>query len=430
MLKRTTIIFMAVILCGAVSFAQNIDKTVYIKLVDYVNCKYMVAYVDANLSKDEQQRALADKLKALKNCSLNNLQNIPDFKIITQALRPDAEGSITPQARAAKINKLKNKSISDLNDDAIVELILSEFNDVTQDHRLLWRCREGIKTDLEEYVNNINSNGAESITNERRIGEDIDNKHTASKSNGSWSGWLLIIIIGAILSFLVYKYPEKFFETAKKIIEHTIKFIRNVISSLKNAKTSLDSKKSNANSDMEESEKELRSYVRKLEKENNKLVQDNIAYEAKIKLYEQEIERYKQKIRAYEQKTIDEQMFEVAGTAKNEQKVVIPETNKTTETSASVLYSDAIIDGYFNRLRGTPNEDSVFELRRQSAQTVSFTVYPGAYPRVIANPSFLEGCDKQVLNNAQNVKIESEGSAQRGADGKWKIIKKLNVIIN
>ena len=96
---------------------------------------------------------------------------------------------------------------------------------------------------------------------------------------------------------------------------------------------------------------------------------------------------------------------------------------------ATILYADAIVDGFFNRVKAAPNDDTVFELCLQNAQSATFTIYNDAYQRIIANPSFLEGCDKQVLNNAQKIEIESEGTAVRQADGKWEILKKPVVII-
>lgn len=94
------------------------------------------------------------------------------------------------------------------------------------------------------------------------------------------------------------------------------------------------------------------------------------------------------------------------------------------------LYADNIFDGHFNSISETPNEDSFFELRTQNAQNATFTIYTAAKQRIIANPSFLEGCDKQVLANASKLTVETEGSAQLQSDGKWKIIKKLNVTIS
>ncbi|MDR0835053.1 MAG: hypothetical protein LBN11_00525 [Tannerella sp.] len=127
----------------------------------------------------------------------------------------------------------------------------------------------------------------------------------------------------------------------------------------------------------------------------------------------------------------------IASQARNDelQTIVVPvahvtETINNEQQTATTLYADAITDGYFSRVKETPNEDSVFEVHLQNAQTATFTVYQSAYQRIIANPSFLEGCDKQVLNSAQTVEIVSKGTAQKQMDGKWQITKKLNVIIN
>jgi predicted membrane protein len=111
---------------------------------------------------------------------------------------------------------------------------------------------------------------------------------------------------------------------------------------------------------------------------------------------------------------------------KTEQPVVITPAN----SSPTILYADSIFDGFFNKTKETPNEDTIFELHLQNAQVATFTIYVSAYQRIIANPAFLEGCEKQVLNNVQNIEIVKEGTAQCQADGKWKIINRLNVIIN
>ena len=76
-----------------------------------------------------------------------------------------------------------------------------------------------------------------------------------------------------------------------------------------------------------------------------------------------------------------------------------------------------------------PDDDTIFEMRLQNAQAAVFTIYHSANQRIIDNPSFLEGCDKQVLSNAQKVVIESKGATRKQADGKWKIINKLNAIL-
>gem|GEM_PF-6442851 len=106
-----------------------------------------------------------------------------------------------------------------------------------------------------------------------------------------------------------------------------------------------------------------------------------------------------------------------------------PTANNLTADS-KILYSDTIIDGYFNRLSETPDEDTVFELHLQSTQMASFTIYVPSYQRVIFNSSFLEGCEKQVLNITQDIEIVRQGAALLQANGRWHVDQKLNVVIN
>ena len=104
----------------------------------------------------------------------------------------------------------------------------------------------------------------------------------------------------------------------------------------------------------------------------------------------------------------------------------------SSETSGSsmFLYADAIIDDCFVKVRELPNEDSIFVLHLNGENSADFSIYKSAYQRVVANPSFLEGCEKQVLGDTMQLEIVSEGKAQRElSNGKWKVINKLNVII-
>lgn len=101
-----------------------------------------------------------------------------------------------------------------------------------------------------------------------------------------------------------------------------------------------------------------------------------------------------------------------------------------TSRSSMFLYADAIIDDCFVKVRELPNEDSIFVLHLNGENSADFSIYKSAYQRVVANPSFLEGCEKQVLGDTMQLEIVSEGKAQRElSNGKWKVINKLNVII-
>jgi cell division protein FtsB len=105
-----------------------------------------------------------------------------------------------------------------------------------------------------------------------------------------------------------------------------------------------------------------------------------------------------------------------------------PVIEKPTPTS---LYADAIINGKFNRVKEFPNEDTIFELKLNKADDMraTVTIYEAANRRIIANPSFLEGCEKQILGNS-SVTMLREGVAQKDGSGNWAITTTLEVKIS
>lgn len=114
----------------------------------------------------------------------------------------------------------------------------------------------------------------------------------------------------------------------------------------------------------------------------------------------------------------------------NELKNVLPDYKvNISQIDSFTLFADCIIDDNFNNVTHEPDADTTFVLYLQG-QRASFEVFNAAFQRVVANPSFLEGCIKQVMNNASKVKTEERGEARRQADGKWKITRKLNVLIS
>lgn len=92
------------------------------------------------------------------------------------------------------------------------------------------------------------------------------------------------------------------------------------------------------------------------------------------------------------------------------------------------LYADSIIDGVFSHVKEQENEDTVFVLKLKSETDASITLYRGAYNKVLANASYLEGCDKQIIGN-NSVDIVREGEAEKGFNGKWKVVSPLKVEI-
>lgn len=95
--------------------------------------------------------------------------------------------------------------------------------------------------------------------------------------------------------------------------------------------------------------------------------------------------------------------------------------------SQKLLYADSIIEGEFSHVWEKENDDTVFILTQKKENNASINLNKRAYSKVLANASFLDGCDKQVLPNSTTVEILCEGEAVRGADGKWKVVSPLKV---
>lgn len=93
------------------------------------------------------------------------------------------------------------------------------------------------------------------------------------------------------------------------------------------------------------------------------------------------------------------------------------------------LYAESIVNDKLMRVKESPNEDSIFELKLQGDSRASVTIYRGSHNRILQNPSFLDGCDKQVLGHG-SLTVRQEGRAEKDENGKWKLVSKVNVILN
>jgi hypothetical protein len=105
-----------------------------------------------------------------------------------------------------------------------------------------------------------------------------------------------------------------------------------------------------------------------------------------------------------------------------------PTTEKLNPVEPKQLFADAIINSEFHRITEQPNSDTVYELRLfNSLKKATFIVFVGAYQRVIKNADFVDGCDKQKLASpSQNIEVEN-GIAELNDSGKWRITKKATV---
>ena len=542
MVKRFVFIFVAFILCGTVSIAQN-KHAEYEKLVDYVNCYYAEKYISSKIAdiKEDAHRkdfekyknAFKSSVKSYSDISIGIDKTVPNSTSVYNALKKFvtyypktqalwqyidnkkrkfnenwtkaemidflillSDDEIKISGRKVNFKTFLNKATTMLKKDLqkqipdnffitnnvpvkkeeIKEDIITEIpetdivrekssydkTDILTGIKINKNSRIKLKvdtvyslyftinpetytpkiiewkTDKEDVVKITDKNNANCKIEFLKEGKAkitvvVDGKQdteTFKVGGNSWLGSLLKWLIVVVIVCFVFKFREQLWKFIKAIIAF-FKKEKNVTQVEEETKTTEPKPEETKKLTSAEVLQVLKfvlskdEYFTRFILKNEQLcllwVKNSLKYPEIREMLEKELfpkENSKQPV-------IAEKTFK-----QEEKVVVIPEKEKTTETSAFVFYADAIIDGFFNHVKETPNENTIFELRLKNMQTANFTVHTAAYKRVIANPSFLEGCEKQVLDNAQNVRIESEGTAQQQADGKWKVIKKLNIIIN
>jgi hypothetical protein len=414
-LKRTVIIIMAFVLCGALGSAQDIDTATYENWVDYVNCRYAIAYIDKKGGGDEnfkndfkkQKKVWDDNVKSYSDIHTNSYGFSP-FDTIKEVVQVYQEYQKNGKILWEIIDKKKESFNKSWTREQIIDSLISLPTDKPKQGGN--NCFDGYlsseKAKLKDY---LQENFPKQDTNfpkqsptkkiERAINAEFENKPSNDFTWG-WLFWLLLGIIGGIFAWEKWLRAEILLlfgkNSSKNAVEQTY---QDDIDTLKNDK------------------KQFEARIKEFESEHKNIKQKCDELLEKNKQPKQQIESYKDKPKNVTHINVKQ----------NGNQAINSKT--THSTAATTLYADSIFDSIFNKTKETPNEDTVFELHLHNEQNATFTIYPLAKSRIIANPSFLEGCDKQVLTNAQNVKVVSEGSAQRQADGRWKIVNKLNVIL-
>lgn len=92
-------------------------------------------------------------------------------------------------------------------------------------------------------------------------------------------------------------------------------------------------------------------------------------------------------------------------------------------------YAESIQDNRYVKVKESQTDDAIFEITlKPDKNTATVTVCKAAHRKVLANPSFLDGCDKQVSGNT-SVSVEEEGTAERTDDNKWVVRKQIKVVL-
>ena len=514
MIKRTVLIFMAFMLCGVPSSAQNVDADTYKKLLEYCCCKYAEEYLDLyckNFPKYPNAKQYKNVIKPkLSDCTIANhpsfdelliiVKNTPakglvsgyrdnrqnktslndlyldkygsnykvDFVDLNYTLKTEITNYLNNESSGDKDKNVGEQVEEDLEGDSLSNeidifqnriesikfhddtLTLSSGKSLILGYVILFPPNQ--KLDLEVISSDttvvsavLNEQGDIWVTAKKAKWEkDIKEKMATvtakiSGTNKKASCTIIVTkrndikiflftlaIIGLLACAIVrWKLWDKIKEGKMKTLTAPIV---NYFVNYSNKRPEKDNTSTVQVKKPEKPEKpEKTDYVReyeklkdefhaldkdyeRLKKSNSVLLSERNEWEKKYKELKKQVEKTHGNAESSKQNTDNQ----------NISKPVAPVT---------VLYADAIVDDFFNEVKEMPDEDAIFELDLHNPYTASFTIYHSAKQKILANPSVLNGCNKQVLNNAQNVKIESEGKAQLQANDKWKVLQKLNVTI-
>lgn len=108
---------------------------------------------------------------------------------------------------------------------------------------------------------------------------------------------------------------------------------------------------------------------------------------------------------------------------------VIATPNTPNNPTIRKYYAVSILEGRYAKVQETKTADSIFELTiKQGNRTASVSICESAYQKILANPAYLDGCDKQVLGG-QKVVVDEEGTAELTSDNRWMVSKKIKVVL-
>jgi len=233
---------------------------------------------------------------------------------------------------------------------------------------------------------------------QKTIQEDKKTEKESEKSSSWWWFWLLLGAVGSVFCWE--------------------KWIKGKIAPLFNQKETQSYQ--NYIDELQGDKQELKKEIEELKIKNKKLFIENNEIRKECEEKEIRIEKVFKKLR--ENQHIPQNVV----TDIVQQTVISTKPTQSTNDS-STLYADSIIDNTFNRVVETPNEDTVYEITKTSIRTATFRIYPDAYKRVIKNPDFIDGCDKQKINSIpQTLEIEN-GETTQDDFGKWQITKKAKI---
>lgn len=425
--KKILLATLFTILCGIFCVAQNsISQAEYEKWVDYVNCKYTVAFIDKKIAQNSGE--INDKYKNNYTKNKSKLDVSSFDKAVKYKEIKNVIGSFLKALLLSEyINDKKNSLQPDWDKKQIINSLINLPSDQPSAQGngfkgYLTKTTNSLEKDLQNQISDSffiakeqqvkgeqpKQEMVEQTTPDVKQTFDNATKTIAekpAKSGKSFFVWAMWFCIITLLIALIYYFRNEVKKWVAKIF---------------------DSKVKNENKFPEEIEEKVPASVSELEIENKRLLQNIEQWETKNAVLRTENQRLKNKIFELEQ-----QVKEIENKEQHIIEPTIPKIESKTEISeirkSNKLYAANIIDGIFNKVTEQPNDYSVFELTLLSQSTASFSIYHNAYRRVLAAPEFIEGCDKQILSDTpSNLDIEM-GEAQYNNSGKWQVTKKAKI---
>ena len=245
-----------------------------------------------------------------------------------------------------------------------------------------------------------------------KVTVEVDGKKASVTIGSSGFGTFLFWVLLIVVLFLVWrnrKNVASFFRERTKTVRHEDE-----------GQTSLSSPTPKKHEADAESDiiRQLKGVIVKQEKELADVLE-------RVSMLEQKI----RKLEARQSETHNSVHTYVSQASESAQRTSRPIGNGDSTFASRTRYAVSIIDKVFKGVTNNVDEDSVFQIDMTSDSTAKITILSSAYPRILANAAFVEGCDLQYINREHKVYVDEPGVAQRNNQGDWMVIKPIKVRI-
>jgi hypothetical protein len=430
-MRKVIFIFAAIFWYSTTIFAENkIDEATYYKLVDYVNCKYAIDYIE----KDGR----------------GNSDFITDFNRVKKKWTESVKSYQDVNHSYGEVSKIANRYYDDLKTswnliDAkkmsfnnswtpkqIIDNLVQLFTEKPKEGEsryasFIFIRRDELITDLKKQLRGFDTPDIVEVTDDTKDTTEakvekktsptlsVDKKEIVIekkpiKSKNFWRNLLFIIIIIDLMLFIYLRFKNHL----HRLMAVFTKFIQNRKKARKNK---ISQKKALPKKKPKNKISELEERIMVLETKRYTIDAREVAMEILrnqyfLKAIRNELEIA---INSFQTGNVKPGMF------------YIPEReNWTAIVDTSVLYADAIHNGTFHRVTTSPTENTIFKINKNaSGRTATFEVYKDAYEKVLRRPDFLEGCDLQKIDS-QSVETFEIGKVELEYNT-WKITEKAKI---